>query len=724
MSSQKRLVLFLLLSVALMTGTQALMDALGLTPPRPPANAPAVADAPNPVGPAAVDPTRPAITAAAPGPAKPATSKKPEPLLAKSSELTLGASDKSDTNAYHLAVRFDQLGAGVREVVSSRFDGETIDGVPDRKTRLRLIADDPISHAPASFSMTVLPGGRRNAGPEASELALDLIRWEVVRATPEGPATHAVTRTPTETNKQAEGQEIAFRTTLENPNVTVTKRFRLWKGEDGFEMDLTFDGADKDTIIAYRLFGPHGVPIEGEWYTSTFRDIFFGQIKGATTEIVTKTAADVAKAKATPDSLSYQTLPIKFAGVENQYFAVFFAPDPVPTRDTRWDADARAFLASENIKAPQKSDVGVEITSIPITVGPNRPTTHTYQIYAGPKMATTLPAGAIELASYRKTWFSIPFAGTLAQNVIAPLLDKIYALTTQVARMFGFQNGSYGIAIILLTMTVRMIMFPLGRKQAMIAKKMQDLQPHLAVIKEKYKDDKERVTKETMALYKEHGFNPAAGCLPSLIQLPIFVGLWQALNNSVALRHSTFLYIKNLAAPDMLFTFPTEIPFLGKYFNLLPFGVVALMLVQTKLFTPPAMTDEAKMQQKMMKYMMIFMAFMFYKVPSGLGIYFITSSTWQIGERLLLPRLAARKAARRAAEDFNDDGSSKTIVEPIRPTNGAGNWLTKKLEKILAEANNERTIRNNGGSNGNTSSRDIPPDRNRPRPPRPGGKRR
>ena len=94
--------------------------------------------------------------------------------------------------------------------------------------------------------------------------------------------------------------------------------------------------------------------------------------------------------------------------------------------------------------------------------------THTYQVFAGPKTAEALaPYGAEELASYRKgQWFSIPFAGSLAQNVIAPLLDRIYVLTKQVAGLFGGKRGNYGVAIILLTMTVRLIMFPLGRKQA------------------------------------------------------------------------------------------------------------------------------------------------------------------------------------------------------------------------------------------------------------------
>ena len=102
-------------------------------------------------------------------------------------------------------------------------------------------------------------------------------------------------------------------------------------------------------------------------------------------------------------------------------------------------------------------------------------------------------------------------------------------------------KGNYGIAIILLTILVRGLMFPLGRKQALSAQKMQSLQPLLKELQDKYKDDKEKLTKETFALYKRHGVNPVSGCLPALIQLPIFVGLWQALNTSFPLRHATFL---------------------------------------------------------------------------------------------------------------------------------------------------------------------------------------
>ena len=286
------------------------------------------------------------------------------------------------------------------------------------------------------------------------------------------------------------------------------------------------------------------------------------------------------------------------------------------------------------------------------------------------------------------------------------MLDHTYNLTESVARLFGGKRGSYGVAIILLTLFVRMCLFPLGRKMALSAQKMQQIAPLLKEIQAKYKDDKERATKETFALYKVHKVNPVAGCLPALIQMPILVGLWQALNNSVALRHAPFLWIDNLAAPDMLFNMGVDLPWIGHWFNLLPILVVSLMLVQTKLFSPPATTPEAEMQQKMMKYMMVFMAFMFYKVPSGLGIYFITSSLWQISERLLLPKTKAVPiASKDEPDDFGGNGRGGT-PKPAAPKldDRPRGWLDEvkdKVSKLLEDAGEQqRTVRNTPG-NGN-----------------------
>lgn len=676
MSNEKRLVLFMMLTFLSFLAIQYVMEATGLAPPpKKPQQVQAkldptktdLADAAKPGTDQAKEPKKEEQGTDAAKPAKEAKPAAPQVAAVPASEMVLGSADDKTPEAYHLEVRFKQRGAGVTSIKSSQFDAELDTANPRRKQPrrpLELLIDK--ANTLPSFALTVRsakeaklaateeldenPEGDLPAARRATEAPLAETLWEVVRDD-QGRTVRPISKLNPLTKAKVDGQEILFRTTADDPAVTVTKRFRLFKGEDAFSLTTEFESPEKEQEIVYRLFGPHGIPIEGEWYTSTFRDIFFGQKGSKPTNIVTRAAQDIAKAGAA--KFDNTTLPLAFAGIENQYFTIFVEPEGEPRI-----SETVATVIEAKPDAVQKADLSFEILSNPISVGPNHPVSQSYTIYAGPKTQDALtPYGAEGLVAYRKyQWFGIPGASSMARYVIAPLLDHIYALTKQVAGFFGGKKGNYGIAIILLTLLVRMIMFPLGRKQAVAAKKMQDLQPLLKEIQEKYKDDKERQTKETFALYKRHGVNPVGGCLPALIQLPIFVGLWQALNNSVHLRHASFLYIQNLAAPDMLFKFPFPggLPLLGEYFNLLPFLVVSLMLVQTKLFAPPATTPEAEMQQKMMKYMMIFMAFMFYKVPSGLGIYFITSSLWQISERLLLPKVThTTPASGQSGDDKN-----------------------------------------------------------------------
>ena len=758
MSSEKRLILTMVLTIASVYGIRMLMERTGLLPP-PKVDPPeAVAqkdpakdqeraklkDKPGEVakGELPANPFAPEVAASA-DPVKKATVP-----LAKPSELVIGSDSDEAPDAYHLRLLLDQRGAVVAQATSAEYGAEfdpknpTIQG---RKPRLRLI-DDSSPNSPGSLAVTVVATSRvahpANVDAEGVmetetkiEAPLDAVDWEVIRDKPDAPAVRAIAKFSQEAKREVVGQEIAFRTTSQEPYVEVTKVYRIWKGEDGFEVELKFSSPSKESKFTYRLFGPHGIPIEGEWYTSTFRDVFFGQVKenATSTEISTRSSTDVVKYKDDPSYYRLTTLPLKYSGVEDQYFATLVAPWPSPkTQQDRLDLSAEPFIFGFDPKLPQKADIGVEIDSKPLLVGPNLgEISHKYRVFAGPKTATALaPYEAVDLASYRKQYIPIPGASWLAQNVIAPLLDRIYLLTQSAARLVGWKNGNFGIAIILLTMTVRMIMFPLGRKQAMMAKKMQDLQPVLAEVKEKYKDDKEALTRETMAVWKRHKVNPAAGCLPALIQMPIFVGLWQALNNSVALRQSPFLFIRDLAAPDMIWKFPTTIPFLGDYLNILPFLVVSLMLVQTKLFSPPPTTPEAEMNQKMMKYMMIFMAFMFYKVPSGLGLYFITSSLWQICERLLLPKVISNKPTTVEIDGFGEKGKGPgpgggNGKGPAPNGGGAQGWLGKRLEKLFEEAAKDKTIRNNEREpERDRGGRERERDRSRTKPrPGPGKKR-
>lgn len=209
--------------------------------------------------------------------------------------------------------------------------------------------------------------------------------------------------------------------------------------------------------------------------------------------------------------------------------------------------------------------------------------------------------------------------------------------------------GSWGFSIILLTIVVRGAMYPISRKQALMSQKMQALAPEIKKLQEKHKDDKPAQAQATMELYRKHKVSPAGGCLPVFLQMPIFMGLYFCLQESVQFRLAKFLWIENLAAPDMLVWWGQSIPwisdpdslggmlYLGPFFNLLPVIAVAFMIIQQKLMTPPAQNEEQEVQQRTMQIMMGVMGIFFYKVAAGLCLYFIASSMWGVIERKMLP---------------------------------------------------------------------------------------
>jgi YidC/Oxa1 family membrane protein insertase len=154
-------------------------------------------------------------------------------------------------------------------------------------------------------------------------------------------------------------------------------------------------------------------------------------------------------------------------------------------------------------------------------------------------------------------------------------------------------------------------------------------------------------------LFRQHNYHPLGGCLLAFVQLPIFVGLYRSLSVDASLRQAPLFtesirWASNLAAPDMFWNWSSLMPEfinqgtgffgLGPYLNILPLFTIGLFIWQQKMFMPPAADEQAALQQKMMQYMMIFMGLLFFKVASGLCVYFIASSIWGITERKLLPK--------------------------------------------------------------------------------------
>ena len=190
--------------------------------------------------------------------------------------------------------------------------------------------------------------------------------------------------------------------------------------------------------------------------------------------------------------------------------------------------------------------------------------------------------------------------------------------------------GNYGIAIIIVTFLMRIIVFPLTLKQEKSMKKMRDLQAELEKIKEKYKDNPQELQRRTAEIYKENGVNPLGGCLPLLIQMPIFVALYYAFIGDAIPADAKFLWF-TLKQPDRLFM-------LGKFaFNLLPILNVGVTFIQQKIMTSATSGQETNQQMQSMLYMMpLMMLFIFYNMPSGVTLYYLVSGALSLVQQYFI----------------------------------------------------------------------------------------
>ena len=190
--------------------------------------------------------------------------------------------------------------------------------------------------------------------------------------------------------------------------------------------------------------------------------------------------------------------------------------------------------------------------------------------------------------------------------------------------------GNYGVAIIIVTILMRIIVFPLTLKQEKSMKKMRDLQPELDKIKEKYKDSPPEYQQKTAELYRENGVNPLGGCLPLLIQMPIFVALYWAFSGNAIPADAKFLWF-TLKQPDRLFM-------IGKFaFNLLPVLNVGVTYIQQKITASATSGQESNQQMQTMLYMMpIMMLFIFYNMPSGVTLYYLVSGALSLVQQYFI----------------------------------------------------------------------------------------
>ncbi len=347
-----------------------------------------------------------------------------------------------------------------------------------------------------------------------------------------------------------------------------------------------------------------------------------GQVDAGTTHWYVKEQPSPAtlKKEGKPFTLTQGQDNIYWTGLANKYFAAILVPTTVR------DMNIYGFNAIDCPAVSKNSEpypnLNLSIQTKGFTLNPRETKKLDFLFYTGPKKASDLSPlanlGFDRLLSYG--WF-----GFISKTLLF-VLGGLFGL---------FKN--YGVAVIVLTVLIKVIMFPITKKGQVSMYHLQKLQPRIKALQEQYKNDKRRFGEEQMKLWKEYGVNPLSGCLPMLLQIPVFFGLYWALAQAIELRQSPFmLWITDLSQPDQLCKLP--FPILGAhYLHVLPLIMTVSWLIQS--FTQPKSPDpQTRQQQKMFLFMPLVFGIMFYNVPSGLTLYWFTSTLLGIAEQILIKK--------------------------------------------------------------------------------------
>lgn len=390
--------------------------------------------------------------------------------------------------------------------------------------------------------------------------------------------------------KAAQNPDVARQLifTLEYPGLLkVEKIYRFYRGKYNFDLEvrttnLTNNAVNQLTSLNwYELIDPNA---EKDKYGH----------EGPVSMVAKKIEREDIKKMAASKTLGPD---VSWGGFETKYFISAMIPQ-TPSMTTLSLAMDTQNTISLSMKSPKN------------LIPPGQTGSSSYSLYLGPKDYSLLKASNAGLEN------AIDF-GDWLKWLAMPLLISLKFIYNNVVH-------NYGIAIILLTLIIKIIFWPLGNKSYRSMKEMQKLQPKMAELREKYKDDKARISQEMMALYKSHKVNPMGGCLPMVIQIPVFFGLYKTLLFAIELRHSPlFWWIQDLSAKDPYY--------------ITPIIMGATMFVQQKM-TPPAGDP---MQAKIMLFMPIIFTVMFLNFPSGLVIYWLFNNIISIGQQYYINQRTA-----------------------------------------------------------------------------------
>lgn len=475
----------------------------------------------------------------------------------------------------------------------------------------------------------------------------------------EDPHLKELDRTPWEHSVSVDGKELVFVFRASN-GLEFRKTFYFIDGAHHMDIEIEVRNGDVEgrfpepsKKLNLAFYGPCGIRDKRRAsFTAGPMGVRYADMtkeRGEERELQTIPAGELADSSVPNNWSKRGTSELFFAGIANNYFTLLLKPqegywvrgvnlsalaDPVQMerrileyRSTHQGANPpvkelgkwRRMYRIENAKAD--FDLSLKLP------GPGEGASQRFMFFAGPKSTELMQqdryAQFYQLILDSYGW--MPWINTSLLWIL---------------KLFHSIFSNWGVAIVFLTLVVKIILFPLNRVQQVsmqgYSEKMKKLKPKLDEIKKKYKNNKKKFNEAQMKLMREEGVRPPLmGCLLIFLQFPIFIGLFQILRTAFELRHSPFcLWVNDLSQPDAMFPLPFTIPLIGSNtFNLLPILMTVAFYYQQKMMPKPSTDDpQAAQMQKIMKFMPILFGFMFYGYAAGLSLYWMTSNIISILE--------------------------------------------------------------------------------------------
>ncbi|HPV81805.1 MAG TPA: membrane protein insertase YidC [Nitrospira sp.] len=565
---EKRVIVFLIVSLAVIIGYDYLLKGMGLLPPSEPVQVATTASTPTAEkksGRSESGSTQPANPASS---AQTGTNSMPAVSDGGTGAATEEQTIEVDTDLFR--AKFTNRGGVIKSWELKRYTTTTDQG--------------PVP-------VQLVYAGGRFKGP------LSLVTTDQAVTSDLGSVLYQVT------------QDIAH---LDSAHPTGHLTFRYHDAQRNMEVEkeLTFHHGSYVVDIAVRTQGlttPVDVTLGTNFGIVEWGEGFIGLMGSAS-------LVDDKVLKETPDGEAERKGDVKWSAIQDKYFISVLMPQKAAAALAKKEGDK---LVSAGVRFPASAGGA----------------TMAMQLYAGPKeydILKGLNAGLEDTIDFG--WFVFGSWG-LVKAVAKPIF--------YVLRFLYEFTHNYGVTIILLTMLIKLMFVPLQYKSYKSMKQMQVIQPKVLAIQNKFKDDRERLNKELIKLYKDHRVNPVGGCLPMVLQMPVFVALFNILYMTIDLRQAPFmLWIKDLSVQDPYYV--------------LPIIMGATMVIQQKI-TPTTMDP---MQAKIMLFLPVFMTFLFVNFPAGLVLYWLTNNTLTITQQVVTERLFGKKWQAPA-----DDGEAAAIEE-------------------------------------------------------------